>query len=295
MTFSADPIRLQPRLLPRRWGREAVPAWCEGAPRPPAPIGEIWIAHAHNTTADGAHFGAQLAEAPQMMLGELGRAPPTLRLLTTAEPSDPISADGPLGLWRILEAPLDAKVNIYDAEGRPPRAVRCRRGDLLRVGAGARLIFPSGVIALEVRANFTPSNTPNAARAQRLLAASEKRHRAAWLRDPAMSVELWTLPKLSFLEPDGETCHVVMSLTPGVRIDGEILNRGDAIFLPAEGRRVSMTGQGAQVVVAYPDLIPTGIWKHPHPPKAAALALDPAMAMRTPTNLEATMALRPAA
>jgi hypothetical protein len=227
------------------------------------------------------------------MGGELGRAPPTFRFITPAEPSDPITADGPLGLWRILEAPLDAKMNIYDAENAPPRAVRCRRGDLLRAGAGARLVFPSEVTALEARANFTPTNAPNAVRAQRLLAASEKRHRAAWLRDPAMSVELWTLPKLSFLEPDGETCHALVALTPGVMIDGEALNRGDAIFLPAEGRRVTMTGQGAQVAVAYPDLIPTEIWKHPHPPKPAALALDPAM--RTPTNLEATMALRAAA
>jgi hypothetical protein len=293
MTFSTDPIRLRPRLLPRRWGRKEVHSWCEGAPRPPAPVGEIWIAHAHNTTADGAHLGARIAEAPQRMLGELGRAPPTFRLITTAEPSDPITADGPLGLWRILEAPLDAKMNIYDAVNAPPRAVRCRRGDLLRAVAGARLVFPSEVTALEARANFTPSNAPNAVRAQRLLAASEKRHRAAWLRDPAMSVELWTLPKLSFLQPDGETCHVLMALTPGVMIEGEALNRGDAIFLPAEGRRVTMTGRGAQVLVAYPDLIPTEIWKHPHPPKPAALALDPAM--RTPTNLEATMALRPAA
>lgn len=292
MTFAANPIRLQPRLLPRRWGREAVSAWCAGAPRPPASIGEIWIAHAHNMTSDGTHFGARLAEAPQMMLGELGRAPPALRLIATDEPNDPIVAEGPLGLWRILEAPLDAKLNLYDREGAAPRAVRCRRGDLLRVGAGARLVFPGGVTALEARANFTPTNAPNAARAQKLLAASEKRHRAAWLRDPAMSVELWTLPQLSFLEPDGETCHVLMALTPGIMIDGEKLNRGDAVFLPARGRRVSMTGEGAQVVVAYPDLIPTEIWKHAHPPRPAALALDPALAMRT--NLEA-MAHRTAA
>lgn len=292
MTFSAHPIKLHPRLLPRRWGRESIPAWCEGAPRPPAPIGEIWIAHAHNTTSDGAHFGALLAGAPQSMLGELGRAPPTLRIVTTAEPSDPILAEGALSLWRILEAPLDAKLNIYDAQ---PRTLRCRRGDLVRVGAGARLVFPSNVTALEARANFAPSNAPSTGRAQKLLAASEKRHRAAWLRDPAMSVELWTLPKLSYLEPDGETCHVLIALTPGVTIDGHSLNRGDAIFLPAEGRRVAMTGEGAQVVVAYPDLVPTEIWKRPHPPRPAALALDPATAMRAPTNLEATMALRPAA
>lgn len=295
MTFSAHPIRIYPRLLPRRWGREEVSTWCEGAPRPPAPIGEIWIAHAHNTTSHGAHFGALLSQAPQSMLGELGRAPPTLRLITTAEPSDPISADGPLGLWRVLEAPLDAQVDIYEAQGAPPRSVRCRRSDLFRVGAGAQLVFPSGVTALEVRANYTPRNAPTMARAQKLLAASEKRHRAAWLRDLPMSVELWTLPRLSFLEPDGETCHVLMALTPGVTIDGEALNRGDAIFLPAEGRRVTLTGQGAQLVVAYPDLIPTEIWKHPDPPKPAALALDPATTMRAPTNLEATTALRAAA
>lgn len=295
MTFSADPIRLHPRFLPRRWGRKAIPAWCEGARRPPAPIGEIWIAHAHNATSGGGHFGALLAESPQSMLGELGRAPPTLRLITTAEPSDPIIAEGPLGLWRILEAPLDAKVNIYGAEDAPPRTMRCRHGDLVRVGAGARLVFPGSVAALEARANFTPSNAPGAARAQKLLAAREMRHRAAWLRDPAMSVELWTLPKLSFLEPDGETCHVLMALTPGVTIDGHALNRGDAIFLPAEGRRVSMSGEGAQLVVAYPDLIPTEIWKHPHPPRPAAMALDPTMAVHAPTNHETTVALRPAA
>jgi len=295
MTFSADPIRLHPRLLPRRWGRDTIPACCAGAPRPPAPIGEIWIAHAHNTTSEGVHFGAILAQAPQSILGELGRAPPTLRLITTAEPSDPILAEGALCLWRILEAPLDAEVNIYGGDGAPPRAMPCRRGDLVRVGAGARLVFPASVTALEARVNFTARNAPSAARAQKLLAASEKRHRAAWLRDPAMSVELWTLPKLSYLEPDGETCHVLMALTPGVTIDGHALSRGDAIFLPAEGRRTSMTGEGAQVVAAYPDFVPTEIWKHARPPRPAALALDPARVMRTPTNLEATMALRPAA
>ena len=68
--------------------------------------------------------------------------------------------------------------------------------------------------ALEVRANFAPNNQPSAQRAQRLLAVSEKKHRDALLRDPAMSVELWTLPDLSFLEPDGETCHVIVALTP---------------------------------------------------------------------------------
>jgi hypothetical protein len=111
-----------------------------------------------------------------------------------------------------------------------------------------------------------------------------------------MSVEVWTLPEVSFLEPDGETCHVLMALAPGAAIDGEVLSRGDAVFLPANGRRAVLTGKGAQLIVAYPDLIPTQIWKHGHAPKPAALAVDPALLEQV--NSLATMhhpALRPAA
>lgn len=297
MGFSAEPIRLRPRFLPRRWGREKLDAWCANADRPPTPVGEVWLAHAHNTTSHGDHFGATFANAPQEMLGDLGRAPPSLRLVATDEPSDPIRAEGPVTLWRIIEAPLDASVTIRDRAGRAPRQVRCRRGDLLRLSHGAELVVPSGVTALEARASFAPSNQPGAVQTQRLPAANEKRHRAAWLRDPAMSVELWTLPDVSFLEPDGETCHVLAALTPGVSVDGQMLARGEAIFLPAEGRRVTLSGRGAQVVVAYPDLVPTEIWKHPQPPTPAARALDLAEMKRMPVNIEAyaASALRVAA
>lgn len=297
MGFSAEPIRLRPRFLPRCWGREKLDAWCASADRPPAPVGEVWLAHAYNTTSHGDHFGAVLANDPQEMLGDLGRAPPSLRLIVTDEPSEPIHAEGPVTLWRIIEAPLDASVTIREGAGRPPRQVRCRRSDLLRVSDGAELVVPSGVTALEARASFVPSNQPSTARVQRLLAASERRHRAAWLRDSAMSAELWTLPDVSFLEPDGETCHVLAALTPGVSVDGQMLARGEAIFLPAEGRRATLTGRGAQVVVTYPDLVPTEIWKHPPPPTPAARALDLAELQRIPVNIEGhtASALRPAA
>jgi hypothetical protein len=287
MSYTAEPIRLHPRLLPRRWGRERAPAWCASAKRPSAPIGEIWIAHPHNTTSMGAHFGAALAEAPQTMLGELGRAPPRLRLVIADEPSDPLSCEGPVALWRMLECPLDAAVNLYEGNDAPAREMRCRRGDLLRVNGDTRIIVPAGVTALEARASFAPNNHSDPKRVQRVLAEGEKKHRATWLRDPAMSVEVWTLPELSFLKPDGETCHVLMALTPGVAIDGEPLSRGDGVFLPAEGRQAKLTGKGAQVAVVYPDLIPTQIWKHAHAPKPAALALDPALLERTHMNKSA--------
>lgn len=277
MRFTKEPIRIQPRMLPRRWGRGAAASWCAKAVRPEGAVGEIWIAHPHNITASGAHLGAEIAREPQIMLGELGRAPPSLRLFITDEPSDPIVSDAPVALWRILESPLDGAINLYESEHTRPRQVRARRDDLIRVPSSAHLVLSPGMTALEARANFTPNNQPPQ-RAHRLVATSEKKHRNVWLRDPAMSIENWTLPELSFLEPNGETCHFIFALTPGVSIDGEALSRGDAVFLPAEGRRAALTGRGAQVVVAYPDLVPTDIWKTPHAPKPAALGLDPALA-----------------
>jgi hypothetical protein len=277
-------------MLPRRWGRGRASSWCATAERPEGAIGEIWQVHPLNVTAAGVHLGAEIARDPRKTLGELGRAPPSLRLLITDEPSDPLSADAPVALWRILESPLDGAITLYEDGAARPRQVRARRDDLLRVPHAARLVLPAGMTALEARANFASNNQPSPERARRLLAASERKHRNAWLRDPAMSVELWTLPEVSFLEPDGETCHVIMALTPGVSIDGEALSRGDALLLPAQGRRVVLTGRGDQIVVAYPDLIPTSIWKLPHAPKPAALAMDPALAQSPVLNAAAGFA-----
>jgi hypothetical protein len=178
-------------------------------------------------------------------------------------------------MWRILESPLDARCIITDAAG--ARELRCRRGDLLRVAGARNLSFGAGVTALEVQAAFSPHNGRAEETARKLLAARERDTRAAWLRDSAMSVEVWTLPAMSYLEPDGETCHVLMALTPGVAVDGAPLSRGDAVFIPAEGRSVTLTGGGAQLVAAYPDLVPTRIWKTPRPPKPAASALHLAL------------------
>lgn len=297
MAVSPAPIMLQPRFLPRRWGRERVSSWCAGAARPSGPIGEIWLAHPFNATAGGEHFGAIIAQKPQAMLGELGRAPPALRLIITDEPSEPIVSDGPIALWSMAECPLDAAVNVYERDDARGRDLRCRRGDLLRIDNRARLVFPAGTTALEARAVFSPNNQSASKRVNRILPAKQKRHRTVWLRDPAMSVELWTLPEVSFLEPDGETCHVLVALTPGVAIDGAPLSRGDAVFLPAEGRRATLTGNGAEVVIAYPDLVPTHIWKHAHTPRPAALAVDPALADRARLNLIGLVdqTMRPAA
>lgn len=274
MKTNRDPVRLTPRLLPRRWGRTGAASWCANALRPEAAIGEIWSAHPHNVTDAGEHFGALLQGDPKTMFGDLGRAPPSVRVVITDEPSDPISANAPLSLWRVLESPLDGMFTI--ARGEERQHLRSRRGDLIRVNDADHVLVGPDVTAIEVCAAFSPKNARPERPVRKLLAARDRNERAVWLRDPALSVEAWMLPELSYLEPDGETCHVLMALTPGVAIDGAPLSRGDAIFLPAEGRSVTVTGRGAQVLVAYPDLVPTEIWKRPHPPKPAALAIDPA-------------------
>lgn len=275
MTFTQEPIAIVPRMLPRRWGRDAAPAWCANAPRPEAAIGEIWLAHANNMTGDGRHLGERLAGAPREMLGELGRVAPSIRVVITDEPSDALSSDGAVSMWRILEAPLDSVAGARDRDGAPTRQLRARRGDMFRAEAGASLVFGGGVTALETRANFAPRNRAPQAQLRRLDSASDRTDRVTWFRDVALSVEQWTLPEVSFLEPDGETCHVLVALTPGAALDGRHLNRGDTVLLPAQGRRCVLSGRGAQVLIAYPDLAPTEIWKRVHAPGPAALAIDP--------------------
>lgn len=275
-TYDLEPVRLVPRMLPRRWGWSAAPSWCMGAPRPEGAVGEIWLAHANNVTSDGRHLGAVLADDPEAMLGEMGRVPPSVRLLFASEPTDPVSSDGALSFWRLVEAPLDGVVTAREREGAPMRRLRARRGDMFRAKPGTSLSFGADMTALEVRANFAPANDVEGPPLSRVVGTLDRAARETWFRDAALSVERWTLPEISFLEPDGETCHVLMALTPGVSVDGRALGRGEAVFLPAKGRRCVVTGRGAQVLAAYPDLTPTEIWKPVRPPRPAALAIDPA-------------------
>lgn len=281
MGFTEDPLYLAPRLLPRRWGKQAMPAWCPAAPRPPSAIGEIWLAHANNTAHDGHHFAEALAQSPQTMLGDLGRVPPSVRLLVSDEPTDVFRSEGALSLWRIIESPLDNVLTARDHDDAPVRRYRARRGDMFRAEPGVSLSFGGDVTALEVRANFSPANRMGPPHLRRLERAPERAARETWFRDAALSVECWTLPEMSSLEPDGETCHILMALTPGVAIDGRPLHRGDAVFLPAEGRRCLITGRGAQILASYPDIAPTEIWKPVRPPRPASLAVDPRAAART--------------
>ena len=273
MRSTLGPIFLTPRMLPRRWGRADLGAWFDNAPRPRFPIGEVWSAHPSNTADDGRHLGAHLVEAPEM-LGDLGRAPPSLRLIFTDATAAPLASDAHVAFWRVLEAPSGAQCMTSEADGRKPRALRCRTGDAFRVSYQARLQFPRGVIALEARASFAPRNSAHRVPALLRLSPETKPARATLLRDGAMSVERWSLPKESEIHPDGETCHMLMALTQGVSLDGRALAQGEAAFIPANARPMRLHGAGARVLAAYPDMVPTAIWRiAPEPdPSGAALA-----------------------
>lgn len=266
MASQFDPVFIAPRMLPRRWGREALGDWCSGLPRPPAQVGEIWSCHGANPGDEGQPLDALVRDDPNHMLGDLGRAPPSVRLVLTAEPTDPIEHDGRVTLWRVLESPIDAAVTVASPNGRI-RRMRGRRGDILRVDGRMSLCFDADMAVMEVRPSFNPNNgAPRANPVRRLLASRERSERQTWLRDAALSVELWTLPESSVIQPDGETCHVLTALTPGVCVGGRSLARGQSVFVPAQGRAAVLTGHGAQLMVSYPDLVPTNIWRHtPHP------------------------------
>ncbi|MBI1360074.1 MAG: hypothetical protein GC155_07295 [Alphaproteobacteria bacterium] len=149
-------------------------------------------------------------------------------------------------------------------------------GERIRCYEGAALCLPSGATALEVSATFQPKNHAIEEPSVIRLPAVSRRARATMFRDPALSVELWRLPERSLIDPDGETCHVMVALTPGVVIDGRHLTQGEAIFVPAWGRPFQVQATHGQVLVAYPDAAPTTIWRDaPGPDPAAGQAPRP--------------------
>lgn len=263
-----DPIFVSPRCVERDWGRHDLGEWRKHAAPESGPIGEIWILDPANRTDDGP-LGRRLTRDTSDMLGDLGRAPPKLRLVFPGRPA-PIKSSAPISLWQILEAGEPAIIGNTDD------CVPYRPGDRIRAYEGAMVSLAPGSVALETSSSFLPNNSPTAKPSIVRLPAVSARTRATLLRDAALSVEIWTLPALSQIEPDGETCHVLTALTSGVAVDGKELRRGEAVLVPAWGRRFELTGAGAKVLIAYPDARPTTIWRHvPGPDPVGGLLPKP--------------------
>ncbi len=252
-----DPIFVKPRLVQHDWGRNDPGGWWKGAIGGAGPTGEAWVHDAANRT-DSGPLGRRLAANIAGMLGDLGRAPPRLRLVFPNQ-NVTLKSTAPVSFWTIVE-PGDGLPEADHASH--------RTGARIRAYEGAEIALAAGCVALEVSAAFQPNNEGDGEPSLICLPPVSNRIRATLFREASLSVETWSLPERSRLVPDGETCHVLTPLTPGVVIDGRRLPPGEAVFLPAWGRAVDVTASrvGVKALVAYPDRTPTAVWRHTSSP-----------------------------
>jgi hypothetical protein len=82
---SVDPIFVAPRFVERNWGRPDLGAWLGRRHSPDSPVAEAWVLDPANPTANGP-LGQRIARQSADMLGDLGRAPPKLRLVFPGAP-----------------------------------------------------------------------------------------------------------------------------------------------------------------------------------------------------------------
>ena len=274
-----DPIFVTPRFVERDWGRSDIGEW---GPASAGQIGEAWLHDVANLTDQGP-LGRKLAATSRGMLGDLGRAPPKVRMVFPGRAMS-IKSTGPVSLWTLLEPGYVSYIDDETAFHRP--------GERMRAYEGAAVTLAAGSVALEISSTFLPTNDgldgPLVAR----LPPVSSRTRATLFRDPSLSVESWLLPEWSRVVPDGETCHVLTAMTSGVTVDGRRLSPGQTVFIPAWGRPLDVTAAraGAKVTVAYPESRPTSVWRHTPGPDPAAGQLPKPQPSRP--NAEAVFPLR---
>ncbi len=254
-----DPIFVTPRFVKRDWGRSDIGEW---GPASVGQIGEAWLHDAANATDKGP-LGRKLAGTSQGMFGDLGRAPPRVRMVFPGRTMS-IKSTGSVSLWTLLEPGYASYTDDEAAFHRP--------GERMRADEGAPVTLAAGSVALEISSTFLPTNDGLDGPLVIRLPPVSSRTRATLFRDTSLSVESWLLPEWSRIVPDGETCHVLTAMTSGVTVDGRRLSPGQAIFIPACGRPLDVTaaGVGARVAVAYPDARPTSVWRHTPGPDPSA-------------------------
>jgi hypothetical protein len=212
---------------------------------------------------EGGPLGRKLAANSRGMLGDLGRAPPKVRMVFPGRTMS-IKSTGPVSLWTLLEPGTASLADDETTFHRP--------GDRIRAYEGAAVTLAAGSVALEISSTFLPTNDGCEGPLVVRLPPVSSRARATLFRDPSLSVESWLLPDWSRIVPDGETCHVLTAMTSGVTVDGRRLSPGQAVFVPAWGRPLDITAArvGDRVAVAYPEFRPTSVWRHTPGPDPAA-------------------------
>lgn len=261
-----DPIFIAPRLVTRDWGRTDTGAWF-GAGQSTEPLAEAWALDAANLTESGP-LGLHVARHPTGVLGDVGRAPPKLRLVFPGRGST-IKSTSPLSFWTVMEPGAAAA----------PDGTTHRPGERIRAYEGAEVALAEGSVAVEVSSSFIGTNEPDPTPHLVRLPPVSKRMRATLFRDDWLSVETWSLPEWSRIVPDGETCHVILAIGTGIRCDGRDLKPGEAVLAPARGRPFDLVvaRRDARVLVAYPARAPTSVWRHtPGPDPASGQLPKPA-------------------
>jgi hypothetical protein len=265
-----DPIFVKQRPVARAWGASDTGQWLRD--RSETTIGEAWILDAANASDTGP-LGRRLAAQPDGMLGDLGRAPPRIRLVFPGQPAR-VTSTAPLSFWTILEPGVSGGAE----------SARHRPGERIRTYEGAEVSLAAGSVAIEVSPTFIPANASNLEPQVITMPPVSYRARASLVREDALSVETWLLPEWSRVVPDGETCHVLTALSQGVTVDGRKLGPGEAVFVPAWGRPldISAAERGCKLLVAYADRTPTAIWQHTPGPDPAAGQLPAPQPERPP-------------
>lgn len=276
-----DPIFIAPRLVEGGWGRSNLGMWLQPN-RDSATVAEAWLCHPANLT-DSGPLGHRLTRQNTPMVGDVGRAPPMLRMVfpgcaTTLQPSSPLS------FWSVLDP------------GKATEPLPYKAGDRICAYEGAGVALAAGSVALEVSSTFQPINEHENSPSLITLPPASQRTRATLFRDAALSVERWRLPTWSKLVPDGDCCHVLVALTRGVQVDGRRMQPGEAVFVPAIGRAIDITAiEQAVALVTYPSARPTSIWRHTPGPDPEPAVLSAVFPKRPPPHLDEPDAYQSAA
>jgi len=277
--MSSEPVRIVPRLVERIWGRIDLGDWVDGSAQTGCdPVGEAWLTDRSCEIEGGGTPGS----APVLAKLLFTAAPLSVQVHPTdaAARSSGVAAFGKNEAWHVLEAASDSTVWVgFKAPITPERLraaaangvvlplLRSRLvhvGDTVQVRAGMVHAIGAGLVLLEVQdpvdityrlddhgrkrplqveealavADLGPPSV-DAASGQ---GASLSPGRRMLASAPRFVAERCDLQDRLVLHPDGGRYHVLVALTAGACVNGQVLRQGQAIFVPARGRTVTLGG-----------------------------------------------------
>ena len=196
------------------------------------------------------------------------------------------SGIGPFGkneAWHVLEAAPDAAVWVGFKRPVTPAALRAaaangsvlelmhrkpvRAGDTVPVPAGTVHAIGPGLVLLEVQDAVQVTyrlydyGRPRPLQLEEALAVADLGPATGYGPDapaapvlvqaPRFVLERHTIEGELFLRPNGNRAHILIPLTPGVRLNGSALLQGGAASVPAHGGVAALGGSQASLAVVH--------------------------------------------